>query len=131
VSDDILNLIRNHYAAYARGDTNALLEGLDPAVVIRVANDHGVAEGDPVRGRDGAEQFFKELSSLIVDRSVTVESLRQDRNRVLAKVRLGGTLKATGESGEIFAVHLFSVHDGLISEIRTHRPDWRRYAEGD
>ncbi len=120
-------LVRLHYAAFASGDLDGLVDGLDEGVAISVHDEHGKAAEQPIRGRAGARSFFEGIDAAITDSTVEIERLRADGNRVLAQITLGGTLRETGITGSIPAVHLFTLHDGLITEIRTHRPDWRNY----
>jgi ketosteroid isomerase-like protein len=124
-SPENLELIRAHYAAFARGDVEAVLAGLHPGVTITVHDEHGKPEEGPFEGPEGARAFFGAIRDQVTGRTVEIESLRADEDKVLARVRLGGTRRSTGESGEIQAVHLFTLIEGSISEIRTYRPDWR------
>jgi ketosteroid isomerase-like protein len=122
-----LKLVRLHYAAFACGDLDGLVDGLDPDVAINVHDEHGKAAERPIRGRASARSFFEGIGAAITHSTVEIERLRADGNRVLAQITLGGTMRDTGVTGSIPAVHLFTLHDGLITEIRTHRPDWRNY----
>jgi ketosteroid isomerase-like protein len=120
-------VVRLHYEAFSAGDLSALLAGLSTDVAISIHDEHGKAGGEPIRGRDEARRFFEGIHAAVADPEVEIHRLRADGDRVLAQVSLGGTLRETGRSGRIPAVHLFTLHDGLITEIRTHRPDWRNY----
>jgi ketosteroid isomerase-like protein len=122
-----LKLVRLHYAAFADGDLDGVLGTLDPNVTIRVHDEHGRHTQDPIRGRDGARAFFQGIEAAITNPMVQVDELTADANRVLARVHLAGTMRDTGVTGAIPAVHLFTVEDGLICEIRTHRPEWREF----
>ena len=122
-----LKLVRLHYAAFAGGDIDRIVAGLDPQVVISVHDERGLDTGELVVGRDAARGFFEGISAEVTNSTIEIEKLRADGNRVLAQIAIGGTLRKTGRSGVIPAVHLFTIHDGLITEIRTHRPDWRNY----
>lgn len=119
-----LRAVRDHYAAFASSDIDALLEGLDHGVTIRIHDDHGIRIGTPRVGRSAAKGFFDGIQAAVDDPTVEIRDLRADGGRVLAKITLGGTLKESGRTGEIQAVHLFTIADGLITEIRTHRPNW-------
>ena len=122
-----LRAVRAHYAAYAAGAVEELVAGCDPGVAITVHDEHGKPVGETIRGRDGARAFFEGIYAAIAETSVEIDSLRADRDRVLAHVTLGGRTREDDISGTIPAVHLFRLADGLICEIRTHRPDWRAY----
>lgn len=127
-----LKAVRLHYAAFADGDLDGLIAGLDPNILICVHDEHGKSVGDGIRGRDDARAFFEEIHAEVTHTTVEIEKLRADENKVLAQVSLGGTNRATGVTGAIPAVHLFTLFDGRIREIRTHRPDWHaRGAEAD
>lgn len=121
--------VRQHYAAFARGDIDDLLAGLDPCVAIIVYDEHGKGAGKPVTGHEGARAFFEGISAAVTDSTVEIQHLRADGNRVLARIVLGGKARRSGRAGTIQAVHLFTLHESLITEIRTHRPDWRRLVE--
>ena len=125
-----IELIRLHYAAFGNGDIEGVLGTLDPNVTIRVHDEHGRHTEDPTRGRDGARAFFQGIEAAIANPMVEVDELTADGNRVLARVHLAGTMRDTGVTGAIPAVHLFTIEDGLICEIRTHRPEWRDYDAG-
>jgi ketosteroid isomerase-like protein len=127
LGNDNLKTVRMHYTAFASGDIDGILSCLDENVCIEVHDEHGAEAEEPMRGRDAARSFFEGLHEALTNTTVEVESLRADGDRVLARVTLGGTLRATGITGAIPAVHLFTVHDGLITEIRTHRPNWRDF----
>lgn len=124
-AQDNLKLVRQHYAAFANGDLDGVIDGLDPDVVITLRDEHGTAAGEPIRGRDEARAFFEGIEATVTHSTVEIERLRADENRVLAQVSIGGTLRDTGRTGAIPAVHLFTILDGLITQIRTHRPEWR------
>ncbi|HYH60677.1 MAG TPA: nuclear transport factor 2 family protein [Solirubrobacterales bacterium] len=122
-----LRTVRIHYADFASGNIDGLLEGLDQAVTIQVHDEHGVKVGAPLVGHDEARGFFEGIIAAVEDSTVEIEDLRIDGDRILANVRLGGTLRKTGKSGSIRAVHLFTVFEGSITSLRTHRPDWRNF----
>jgi ketosteroid isomerase-like protein len=124
-------LVGRHYAAFASGDIDGVLAGLDPDVCIEVHDEHGKTVGEPMRGLDQARAFFEEIGESVTNTTVEIESLRVDEDRVLARLELGGTIRKTSITGTIPAVHLFTIHEGLITIIRTHRPDWRNFQPDD
>lgn len=120
-----LKLVRLHYEAFARRDIDGIAAGLHPDIVIAVHDEHGADTGELIVGVDAARTFFEGIADAVSNTTVNIDVLRGDGNRVLAQISIGGTIRDTDRSGTIPAVHLFTVHDGLITEIRTHRPDWR------
>jgi uncharacterized protein len=124
-------LVSRHYAAFAEGDIDGIMRGLDDAVCIEVRDEHGKFVDEPLHGADAARSFFEEIEAAVTGTTVEVESLRADNDRVLARVKIGGTIRQSGAAGTIPAIHLFTIHEGRITEIRTHRPDWRNFTPDD
>lgn len=124
-----LKLVRTHYAAYASADVDGVLATLSPDVELYVNDEHGKPELPPIRGLESAREFFEHIFSKVTHSTTEIESMRADGDRVLISLSLGGTMRETGQTGAIPAIHLFSVHDGLITAIRTHRPDWQDHAD--
>lgn len=123
-----LKLVHLHYAAFGSGDVDGILARLDPGVELIVHDEHGMPE-ERIRGREEAQAFFEGIKAAVANQTVEIQEIRADGARVLATVSIGGTMRSTGMTGAIPAVHLFACHEGLITSIRTHRPDWKRYAE--
>lgn len=128
IEADNLKLVRMHYTAYSSGDVDGIVECLDTGIEITVHDEHGAPEGERIKGKPEARQFFEQIKASVTNSTVEVKEMRADGSRVLASVVLGGTVRATGATGAIPAVHLFTVHEGLITSIRTHRPNWKQYA---
>lgn len=124
-----LKLVRLHYAAYSAGDVDGIVERMDPEAELIVHDEHGIQTGPRVKGTEAVRAFFEEIGRRLTNHTVEIEDMRADGERVLANVRLGGTVRATGETGTIPAIHLFNCHGGRITSIRTHRPDWKAHVE--
>jgi ketosteroid isomerase-like protein len=121
-------LVRRHYDAYNRGDIPGMLATLHPDVEIRESDERGSGQVELYRGQVGAAEFFNEIRALVTDNEARVLSLEAHPGRIDASVRLRGTLRATGRSGSIPAVHFFTLREGLIARIETFRPNWRAEA---
>lgn len=124
VGEQEVELVRRHYAAYDRGDIDAIVATLHPHAEI-VAHDEGGSADRTWRGRTAARGLFVEINALIADTRVEVISLEAEPGRVEASVRLHGVRRDTGETGPLPARHVFEFRDGLIVRIETYRPDWR------
>ncbi|MDQ2677025.1 MAG: nuclear transport factor 2 family protein, partial [Actinomycetota bacterium] len=70
---DNLELVRAHYRDFARGDLEVLVAGLDPKIAITIHDEHGRPEGETIRGREGAREFFDGLDSTVAGRTVEIE----------------------------------------------------------
>ena len=62
-----LKLVRRHYAAFASGDLDGVVDGLDEDVAINVHDEHGKAAERPIRGRAGARTFFEGINAAITN----------------------------------------------------------------
>jgi ketosteroid isomerase-like protein len=133
-ADDVgranLEVVRRHYKAFARRDIEGVVADLDSRITITTRDEHGKSAGQGIQGLEGARAFFEDIYASVAHPTVEIERLRADGDKVLAHVRLGGTVRDSGATGSISAVHLFTIFDGRIREIRTHRPRWRELAEG-
>ena len=108
-------IIRAHYEAFNRADLEALAEGLDPDVEFVPGDAVATAEfGGPLRGRDRVREWFEQLFEVVVNNRVEVAEMEMDGERVVASVYLHGSLRESGVSGALPAVHVFTVRDGLI-----------------
>ena len=74
--------------------------------------------GGPLRGRDEVRGFFERLFDEVGHNEVEIAELEVREDTVVASVYLHGTMRATGLSGAIPAVHVFTVRDDLIAENR-------------
>ena len=128
---DAVRAVREHYAAFNRADVDEIVATLHPDVEIFGGDERAGGASERYRGREEARAFFAEIKELVADNRVEVLSLDAVPERVVASVRLHGTLRAgAGLSGSLPAVHFLTVRDGLIARIETYRPNWRREAEG-
>jgi ketosteroid isomerase-like protein len=123
-----IDAVRRHYEAFNRDDVDAIVATLRPDVEIVGGDERAGGAGERSHGRDEAKRFFTEIKELVADNQAEVLTLEARPGRVEASVRLRGTLRGSGESGVVPAVHFFTVTDGLIARIETYRPDWRSHA---
>lgn len=121
--------VRRHYAAFNDADVEAIVATLHPDVEIFGGDERAGGASERYRGADEARVFFAEIKELVADNVVEILTLEATPERVVASVRLHGTLRSNELSGSVPAVHFLAVRDGLISRIETYRPNWRREAE--
>ena len=123
--------VRRHYAAFNRDDVSEIVATLDQDVEIFGGDERAGGASERYRGRVEARAFFTEIKELVADNKVEVLSLEAVPERVVASVRLHGTLRPDPAlTGSLPAVHFLTVRDGLIARIETYRPRWRREAAG-
>ena len=122
-------IARRHYGAFNRGDIDEILATLHPEVEIFGGDERAGGASERYRGLDEARAFFAEIKAKVADNRAEVLSLEAVADRVVASLRLHGTLRSSGLSGSLPAVHFLTVREGLIARIETYRPNWRREAE--
>lgn len=118
--------VRRHYAAFNGSDVDEILATLHPDVEVFGGDERAGGASERYRGREEARAFFTEIKELVADNVVEVLTLEAVPERVVASVRLHGTLRSSTLSGSLPAVHFLSVRDGLVARIETYRPNWRR-----
>lgn len=123
-------LARRHYAAFNSGDIDEILATLHPEVEVFGGDERAGGSSERYRGLDEARAFFAEIKAQVADNRAEVLLLEAAGERVVASLRLHGTLRSSGVSGSVPAVHFLTVRDGRIAGIDTYRPDWRRGPEG-
>jgi uncharacterized protein len=126
-----VDLVRLHYDAFNRDDVAGIAATLGPEVEIVGGDERAGGAGERAAGREEAVRFFSEIKDLFADNRVEILSLEARPGRVETSVRLHGTLRSTGASGPLPAVHFFTIADGLITRIETYRPDWRAAIAAD
>jgi hypothetical protein len=109
-----LDIVRQGYAAFGRGDVQGLLDLLDPQVTWTTPGGADVPIAGTRRGQAAVGEFFATLST-------TFEITRFEPKDFLAQgdkvVVLGddtSVVKATGKSLEYRWVHVHTVRDGKI-----------------
>lgn len=108
-----LDVVRDIYDAFARRDLDAVLELVDPGIVI--TQDPALPWGGRHVGHEGLGEFAMTLVANI-DSTVTVESMFQAGEIVVQCGRTAGTAKATGRIFDIPECHIWTVRDGRAVE---------------
>src|SRR5215218_10353661 len=81
------DLVREYYAAWARGDLEGMLARADPEIdmqpTLGVLYDHST-----YHGHQGVREWFDEIASRWMDFDPDVEELHEDDGRVIAFIHL-------------------------------------------
>ena len=104
-----LQVVSRIYDAMARKDIDALLELVDPAVVI--TQDDALPWGGRHAGREGLVEFSLALVGNI-DSAVSAEAMFQAGEQVVQYGRTRGTVRANGAAFDIPECHVWTVRDG-------------------
>lgn len=109
-----VGVVKDAYAAFGRGDIDAVIASLDPEVAWTVNGPRQIRLMVPRHGRDGVAGFFKDLAE---DQEVLAfeprEFVAQD-DRVVALGHYSWRVRATGRIAESDWVHVFTLRDGKV-----------------
>jgi ketosteroid isomerase-like protein len=124
---DNLTSVQEIYAAFGRGDVPAILARLAPDVVFDPDFDGTAPWLSRREGRDGVTQFFADLAALDIS-AFEPRNFMVAGNQVAVTIRIGATVKATGEALPEDEMHLWTFGpDGLATEMR-HYVDTAKHA---
>jgi uncharacterized protein len=105
------------YAAFARGDVPAVLDGFADDIEWHEAE--GMPYGGQYRGGEAVLQnVFGPIATDVDGFAVTPEEFVGSGDTVAAIVRYTGTGKVTGKTLDVPAVHVWEIHDGKLTRFR-------------
>jgi ketosteroid isomerase-like protein len=111
-------VVKAAYEAFGRGDIEAVLGMLDPAV--EWSSPRTLPHGGQFSGTDGALAFFQGLGGAWDPLGLDVESVSDVGAGVVAGVvRASGSLRKGG-AASYGAVHLFTIKGGKITKFREY-----------
>jgi ketosteroid isomerase-like protein len=93
MSEENVAIVRRNYAAFDRGDFAAILDDVDPEIVIRA---HPRGDEGNYQGKDGFLRFITEWIEPFDDFSQTPEEFTAAGDRVLVKVLQRASGKGSG-----------------------------------
>ena len=104
------------YEAFGRGDIEAVLGMLDPAVEWSAPLT--LPQGGQFRGTDGVLAFFQRLGGAWDPMVLEVEAVGEVGPGLVAGVVRGSGSLQGGDKASYGAVHLFSIEAGRITKFR-------------
>jgi uncharacterized protein len=107
------------YDAFNRGDFEAVLATLDPAVEWWPAADEPIT--GPYRGHDGYRRLVGEMREYVPDLRAEVEEAFAIDDHVIACLRFRGSGRDSGAPVEIRETNVARFRDGKIIEVREYR----------
>ena len=117
-----LDIISGVYAAFARGDIQAVLGAMAPGIVWNEAeNNLPLAAGNPYVGPQAVlEGVFMRLGEDFDGFAVVPERFIADGDSVVMSGRYSATAKATGLPVAPQVVHVWTLQDGRITAFQQH-----------
>lgn len=115
-----VELVRDWYAALARGDVSAALDAMDPDIEWREAEGNPYQpSGEPWHGRDAVVQnLFVRLGTEWDGFTVTPGEFHDAGPVVVVEARYTGTYKDTGKSLDAQVCHVWKVRDGKLASFQ-------------
>ena len=119
MSDPKIATIERLYAAYGRGDVDAVLADLaDDVDWAAEAASTSVPWYGRFNGKAEVPRFFKEIGSHVDVTEFSLLGLASNETDVIATVRWAYTVHATGKRAAMLMQHWFRVADGKIASFR-------------
>jgi ketosteroid isomerase-like protein len=117
VSREKVEVVRAIYDAFNSGDTEAILELVDPAVSVE---DRAVIDGATYEGRDGALRFLAFQADAFNAQSVELVELVDTTDEIVAVIRLRGEGPRSGVPLEGRFSHVWEVTGGVVRRLRVY-----------
>lgn len=115
-----VTLVQQSYAAFSRGDIQAIVNACSDQVEWRTPKPEGVPFGGDYRGRDQVARFFAELNQHEeITRFEPREYVAQG-DRVVALGSYACKARATGRKAESDWVHVFTIRNGKIVRFQEY-----------
>ncbi len=119
MSQGTVEIVRAGYDAFNRGDIDAILATLDPAIEWWPAADEPITE--PYRGHDGYRALVGEIREYVPDLQAEIEEVFAIGDQVVTCLRFFGRGRDSGIAVEIRETNVARFRDGKIVEVREYR----------
>jgi uncharacterized protein len=119
MSHENVEIVRAGYDAFNRGDVEAGLTPLDPAIEWWPAADEPSTE--PYRGHDGYRTLVGEIREYVPDIRAEIEEITAIGDYVVICLRFWGRGRDSGIPVEIRETNVARFRDGKIVEVREYR----------
>ncbi len=113
MSKENVNLVRNLYELFAKGDVPSVLAGFDPQIEWNEAENFPYADGNPYKGPDAVlEGVFMRLGSEWDYRNLAIGDVFDAGDTVVAMGRYQAKNSATGREIDAQFAHVWTLRDG-------------------
>ncbi len=116
---DNVQLVQSLYAAFGRGDINAIVEACDPNIAwFSNADPALLPYGGELRGIDGVRSFFREVAANVEFESFQPLEFFGGPDFVAVLGRSISRARGTGARVEDQWMHMFKIRNGKVTEFR-------------
>jgi uncharacterized protein len=113
-----IELVRQAYAAYGRGDVAAVLACMSPHIEWEIPSVPALPFTGKRQGADQVAEYFRLAGELQELRAFTPNEFIGQGDKVVVLGHGAWTAKQTGQDFESDWVHVFTVRDGRIAAFR-------------
>ncbi|MFM0010660.1 nuclear transport factor 2 family protein [Paraburkholderia sediminicola] len=110
-----MKVVEDAYAAFGRGDIDALLALIPASVEWRVVGPASLPYATLCRSRAEVQKYFDDLLSAEKITRFEPREFIDAGEHIVVLGFVAATIKATGKSFESEWVHIFTVKDGLVT----------------
>jgi hypothetical protein len=129
MSQENVQIIRDIYEAFARGDVPAVLQAFDPQIEWREAENFLYADGNPYLGPQAIlSGVFMRLGTEWDGFSAVPADLLDAGAQVVALGLYSGTHKTTGKQVRAQFAHIWTVDQGKVRKFQQYT-DTQQFAE--
>ena len=123
MSEQNLEIVRASWDAWARGDTDALLEFYDPEVEWDMSHSY-VPDMGVFHGHDGIREFFREWRAFFAEYYAEPEEFVDAGDTVIVRARQGGRGRASTVGVEMPTYwQLYRLRDGRAVRVEIYRDE--------
>jgi ketosteroid isomerase-like protein len=119
MSDAAIQTVKNIYAAFGRGEVDAILAVLADDVEWHDIDHPAVPYGGRRRGKPAVREFFRQVGQVEVSSFEPLEYVSAG-DRVFAIGRWAGTVKPTGKSFTSEWVMIWTFKEGKVTHFRVY-----------
>lgn len=117
MSEKNIALVKEGYAAFARGDIPALLELLADDVEFVLHYPQNPTLGGRYRGRASVADWLQRLDQEVEVTLFSPDQFIASGDQVVVLGRQAGRVRSTGRHGQLEWVNLFTVHNGRVTRF--------------
>ncbi len=109
--------IKTMYAAFARGDVQAIMNSLSDDVVWSLEGPSIIPFAGMRRGKTEVMGFFTALGTTQTNQKLTIDTYIAQGDHVATVGRYAATVTATGKSFDSRVAHVFTLRDGKVTAL--------------
>jgi ketosteroid isomerase-like protein len=115
-----LEIMKEAYAAFGRGDIPAVLSVEDPNIELEIAGPKDIPWSGSFRGHEGAKRYFAAIATEAEFETFEPQTFLAQGDKVVVLGFERVRSKRTGRSYENHWVHAFTLANGKINKFREY-----------